>query len=202
MSTWNAAELIQVRYDCVSDLHFGHPGLSMRQHFLLLAAGLLIAVCSGCPQPAAPPPWVSYTAPDGAFTARFPKEPVRLEAPTPAGKPAIKVRATLHHEQVAFEIQYLEGINPDQATQLLAAATAAAVKGRNGALLDDRPVTLGKWEGRAVSFSAVENNVPMRHHARIYVVGARVYVLTVSGKQDLLDDGDADDFLKSFTVSE
>jgi hypothetical protein len=165
---------------------------------LPLAFGLFATLLSGCPQPVAKPtPWLSYSSPDGKFTAKFPKEPLQVDAPAPV----IKVRATLHNDQVIFAIQYVEGLAPDQAAQIMANGAAAEMKARNGVLLDDRAIALGEWQGRACSFSAVENNVPMIHHTRIYVVGTRVYILTASGKQGVLDDGDADEFLRSFAIT-
>ena len=170
---------------------------------LLLAFGLLATLLSGCSQPAAKPaPWVTYTSPDGKFTAKFPKEPRRVEALIPMEKPLTKVYVALLNDQLTFEIKYRDRDPPHQDAELLEKAPASMARSMHGTLRDNRPITLDQWQGRAFSYSAVENDVPMRHHVRLYTVGDRLYVLSVFGRQELLDDGEADEFLRSFMVNE
>lgn len=171
---------------------------------LPLASVLFAALVLGCSKPAPPSAatWITYASPDGQFTASFPKEPVRKETKTPAGKSSILIRASLDNDQVGYEIQYAEGANYAGAQELLAKAPAAMVKAKNGTLLKEVDIRVGEWNGRAFSFSANLNNVPSIVHIRMIITGKRAYILSVTGKSELVSESDAEKFLTSFVVNE
>ena len=75
-----------------------------------------------------------------------------------------------------------------------------AVANVDGKLLNERRVTLQGHPGREMWVKAESNGEQGRVHARIYLVGRRLYQMLVAGSEAQFSESDAEYFLDSFQL--
>jgi hypothetical protein len=133
---------------------------------------------------------------------KFPAKPTEKDVPTSAGIPRRQFLAPLHGGQLVYSLQYAEGPPPEDARHSLVLSQDGMVQALGGTLLKEREIQLGKWPGRAFSFTFSTRVGPGIQHARVFLVNRRVYILTVAGHPDRVNERDAEAFFDSFFLVE
>ncbi len=182
-----------------------------------LLVGLFVLSFSGCsPSPSKPPvsapksatprdhgeDWIPITSHEGGFSAKFPVNPVEKESTTPAGIQKRQVVAVIDQGQLVYSVQYGDGPPPSDIPQTLAQAQAGMIEALGGSLVEEAEIHLGNWAGRAFSFTFNVRAGPGISIVRTYLVGHRVYILSVTGHPDRVNDQDAQRFFESFSLLE
>jgi hypothetical protein len=89
---------------------------------------------------------------------------------------------------------------PERVTGYLRGAAEGLTSASGGALLAEAPITLaGKYVGRAFN-ARLDRSLLMR--ARIFLVGKRLYQVSVRGTETYVNGAEASAFLDSFMVTE
>jgi len=148
-----------------------------------------------------PAHWTVYTYRDGGFQVEFPESP-RVRAtnlPTLAGSFTLRDYTARRLFRVSFGVQYVD--LPAAQQDSLAGATEQireALSSQAGAtVLRSTPVTTGPASGQELLIHHPGEGVL---RIRTYIVGSRLYTVTVSGLPRSGESADAERFLGSFKL--
>lgn len=173
--------------------------MSVRRTVLLLVLTPALVALAGCP---APPPW-EFVSKEHKFRVRFGSEPEVFDQPDAFLSSKIFTVKGAHGSYTVRT--YALPITPDAAAResekLLSEARADLLRSVGGTETAGEPIALaGKYPGRAFTASAA--NPPGVLRARVYLVGTRLYKVSVFGTADYANAREADAFLESFMILE
>jgi hypothetical protein len=145
-----------------------------------------------------------FTSEKGKYLAAFPKTPAESEKEidTPIGKLAVFTAALEVKKDlglIVIYVDYPDAVKQQKAQEVLA-RTRDGTKGPKDRILDDKEITLNdKIPGREY---VLDREDAVFYRARIYLDGARLYQVIVSGaKKDDVLSSMADKFLESFEIA-
>lgn len=144
--------------------------------------------------------WVTFSSTEGGFSIRFPEKPTEQDTPTSAGIPRRLIMAPLHGGQLVYSVQYADGPRSPDVGQSLVESQAAAAGALGGSLIHEQEIRLGDWHGREFSLRFTTRGAPGLQHTRVYRVDRRLFVLTVAGHPDRVNQRDAKAFFESFSL--
>jgi len=194
---------------------------------LLMLAALLAACGGGATEPTAAPAeptatpdplagWIAFTAPDGNFTGRLPKEPEVDEqaVPTEAGDIQIVMylvenndRAVmLSHNEFPEAVAEAIATGDDTLIQgVLDGGRDGAVGNVSGTLQDEKQITVGGYPGREFTFSVDSSASPTGEAitgiARVILTTDRLYQLISLATGDETDPALVQAFFDSFQLT-
>jgi hypothetical protein len=144
--------------------------------------------------------WLTFSSAEGGFSIKFPEKPTEQDAPTSAGIPRRLILAPLYGGQLVYSVQYADGPPSPDVGQSLVESQAAAVRALGGTLIHEQEIRLGDWHGREFSLTFTTRGAPGLQHTRVYRVDRRLFVLTVAGHPDRVNERDARQFFESFSL--
>jgi hypothetical protein len=177
----------------------------MITRLVLLGLGvsvLLLAACAVVAQEDKPL-WPKFTPKGETFSVRMPKRPTVRTAKVVVGDKTVEQKVyVLAVTPGVFVLTFnddptLGKADKEKVEAALASARDKAVKVMKGKLLSDKAVKLGTNLGRDFQIQTERSGVS---RSRIYVVGQRLYQLTVAGPKDWVTSEMADYYLGSLTV--
>lgn len=149
-----------------------------------------------------------FASKDGKFSVALPDKPTEKTSKVKVGD----AEATLHIFSVdqkepkrGYVITYIEypkgtvGADKDKFVAGVVERNVARLKGK---VASNEPITLGKQKhpGRDVRVELAETK--QLYRARVFLVGERVYQVTVLGAEEAVKGKEVDDYLASFKVDE
>jgi hypothetical protein len=161
---------------------------------IVLAVGLLCV--AGC-QAEGPRNLQEFSSPEGRFRVEMPGRP------EPGTRRSAFGEWKEYRYNVARDAEYLVGYvdlkdsdEPDRVLDDVASTAATSMKGK---VEDEKKVTLdGKYRGRDMRIPMPNRKGMVR--MRLYLVGKRLYQVTVAGKVDFVDTPTPSRFLESFAL--
>ncbi|QJW95825.1 hypothetical protein [Frigoriglobus tundricola] len=164
------------------------------------ACAVVLAAVAGC---AGPPPAPGFVSKADQFRAAFPTEPRVIDQPT-GGIPSRLY--TAEDVNGAYTVRAIElPLAPEAVAAasdtLLNDAQTDLIRSVGGTLAKSRSVALaGTYPGRAFVATVPERGGVLR--ARVYLVGTRIYKVSVFGKAEFANSDAATGFLDSFVAQE
>ena len=155
---------------------------------------------TGCSKPPAEPGWVAFSSATGKFTAMMPSKPEETINKTPTGEETHTFSLTLALSNIrAISVGYVEQPAAVQGNsdRVLNAAKDQAVKGLDGRLLREKPVTLGSFPGKEIEFALPKGNVVVQ---RIFLAHNRQYTAMVITSASKTTSPEVDRFFNSFKI--
>lgn len=140
--------------------------------------------------------WKEYSSPEGRFTVMMPGTPTRSRKPI-AGTQAETYSVILRRPDIGFHIQHFDVHGPFAGDFAQLARDDVRETFPKGRIVNERPVTIGSHSGREFQVEMAPNITVVR---RIYLVGGRMYYVTVSGSRLSFDSPEIRKFLDSFQI--
>jgi hypothetical protein len=197
--------------------------LKVGRAFVFLSVAVLVLPQGACRRPkpspdAAPPPASAapaassaageapqrpaYVSRSGGFQDAFPdgKSPDVETADVTKG---LSVRLfKVQYGSSAYLVTYDDAGKTSGRTsaQIVAAAKDGLLEATGGAVASERPVRVGDTEGTELVVNATTAGIPMRQHARLFVVSGRLYQIMVVSPAWAGTGALAEPFLASFAL--
>lgn len=178
----------------------------MSPRLLLVALAPAVLMAGGCGKikDLFDPPMAEFTAPDGKWKAHFPGKP------SESTKSVMNISFTMFVKEpwgnkggfmVGFADLPIPGREADhQIQKRLNDGVNGAVGGVGGTLKESKNILLhGKYPGREFTASITSPKVG-QFHCRMYLVGTRMYQITVMGVDEFATAPRAKEFLDSFAL--
>jgi hypothetical protein len=169
-----------------------------------LLSGLAVVLLLGADDP---PKLKDFTPKEGGFSARVPgdmKETVKT-VKGPGGKDEVqRTYAYAPNPSTVYlildrEMPALAKANAETVKLALENGRKAAEKSLNGKLLNQKKVSLGKYQGLEFLIESAKQGV---YRSRVYIVDGRMYQVTILGPKDVATSKTADEYLESFKLRE
>jgi hypothetical protein len=168
---------------------------------------LLLAACL-IPQDGQDPGWTRFAPKEGGFEVSMPAEPKLVEHKVrPLPDRAITVHlatAQTHDGKAMFMIAYhdldYDAVDDDKIRDVLDGGVKGSLLNALGKLSKHEPIKLGAHPGRHFEYSGNRFERKIEAVSRIYLVGRRVYQITVLRSPELDLAADSSKFFDSFTL--
>ena len=168
-----------------------------------LLSGLAVVLLLG----AEDTPLKEFAPKEGGFSVRVPaemKEAVK-KVKGPGGKDEVQRTYTYAPNPSTVylildrEMPALAKANAATVQTALENGRKAAEKSLNGKLLNEKKVTLGKYQGLEFLIESAQLGF---YRSRVYIVDGRMYQVTIMGPKDVATSKAADEYLQSFKLRE
>jgi uncharacterized protein involved in copper resistance len=176
---------------------------------LAIAVCLILGTAQGQQQPTQaqqPAAWKEFTSKEGHFKVMMPGTPKEMKSKIPGAKGEIidltmdMVDAGKFVHVVAYQDNAQAAANAEQEKQALTIARNAIAARFQGKILSTKDVKLAdKYDGMEVQIEVPQLNGIYR--SRLYLVGKRLYHVTVIGPKELTAGKESDNYLDSFKVT-
>lgn len=167
----------------------------MRKFAGLLCLCVCAAALSGCFEEL---DWREWRAPDASFSVLLPAKPKEESRTLAIGAQSLNLRmVSSSFDGLAFGIGYAD-IPANTPAALLTDARDALVKNILGSLTNEEKVEIAGAHGLEFRARGTPGGTPMALAARVLRDEGRFYQVLVVGRQDRVNDADADLFLRSF----
>jgi hypothetical protein len=151
--------------------------------------------------------WKEYASDEGRFTVKMPGTPKKSKTPidAPGGKTLDQHQFLIDKGNLAYLVAYqddpnLKNVNEETAQKVLDAARDAVPKALDGKLLDTRKIKLDD-KHLGVEFRVEVASIKGVYRSRIYVVGERIYQITVVGPKEVTSSKESDAYLDSLKLT-
>ena len=173
------------------------------RRFLLLGLAIVTAGAVGLALWPAPEP-AEFVSTEHRFRVRFDDEPVVTADGGGVTRTTVYSVKSADGERavIVTDVPVPDDDPPERAPEYLQLAAADLIRAASGEQVSSASIALaGKYPGRAFT-AHIQRPRPGVLHARIYLVGKRLYQVTVRGTQEYANAPAAAAFLDSFMVVE